>query len=180
MGAFFCHGNHSFDPTCPQNLMQPFPYPSDATHRIRSRLAEWLQRYSSLKVWTTTDGRRTIGTMYTISSHCDPSEGVRLGCSNPPFSTFYFIFMGNFEHKLCKLIKSNPPLQIWIYPKTIDSPLRKPYSEVKQYFFFFFFFLTLFTVWLVPKKTQKKKKKTLLWSLTFKCFYFKCQFNIKS
>ena len=112
MGAFFCHGNHSFDPTCPQNLMQPFPYPSDATHRIRSRLAEWLQRYSSLKVWTTTDGRRTIGTMYTISSHCEPSEGVRLGCSNPPFSTFYFIFMGNFEHKLCKLIKSNPPLQI--------------------------------------------------------------------
>ena len=37
--------------------MQPFPHPSDATHKIWSRLANWLQRYSSLKVWTTTDGR---------------------------------------------------------------------------------------------------------------------------
>ena len=35
--------------------MQPFPHPSDATHKIWSRLANWLQRYSSLKVWTTTD-----------------------------------------------------------------------------------------------------------------------------
>ena len=35
--------------------MQPFPHPSDATHKIWSRLADWLQRYSSLKVWTTTD-----------------------------------------------------------------------------------------------------------------------------
>ena len=35
--------------------MQPFPYPSDATHKIWSRLANWLQRFSSLKVWTTTD-----------------------------------------------------------------------------------------------------------------------------
>ena len=39
----------------PQNLMQPFPHPSDATPIIWSRLANWLQRYSSLKVWTTTD-----------------------------------------------------------------------------------------------------------------------------
>ena len=38
-----------------------------ATHKIWSTLANWLQRYSSLKVWTaTTDGRRTIG------SHCEP------------------------------------------------------------------------------------------------------------
>ena len=44
-----------------QNLMQPFPHPSDATHKIWSRLANWLQRYSSLKVWTSMDGRRTIG-----------------------------------------------------------------------------------------------------------------------
>ena len=35
--------------------MQPFPHPTDATHKIWSRLANWLQRYSSLKVWTTTD-----------------------------------------------------------------------------------------------------------------------------
>ena len=36
--------------------MQPFPHPSDATHKIWSRLANWLQRYSSLKVWTTDNG----------------------------------------------------------------------------------------------------------------------------
>ena len=39
--------------------MQPFPHPSDATHKFdQLRLANWLQRYmySSLKVWTTTDG----------------------------------------------------------------------------------------------------------------------------
>ena len=34
-----------------QNLMQPFPYSNDATHKIWSRLANWLQRYSSSKVW---------------------------------------------------------------------------------------------------------------------------------
>ena len=38
--------------------MQPFPHPSDATHKIWSRLANWLQWYSSLKVWTTTDDRQ--------------------------------------------------------------------------------------------------------------------------
>ena len=35
----------------PQNLMQPFPHPNDATHKIWSRLTNWLQRYSSSKVW---------------------------------------------------------------------------------------------------------------------------------
>ena len=38
--------------------MKPFPHPSDATHKIWSRLANWFQRYSSLKVWTT-NGRLT-------------------------------------------------------------------------------------------------------------------------
>ena len=43
--------------------MQPFPHPSDATHKIWSRLAKWLLRYSSLKVWTTDDdGRRRTPT----------------------------------------------------------------------------------------------------------------------
>ena len=31
--------------------MQPFPHPNDATHKIWSRLANWLQRYSSSNVW---------------------------------------------------------------------------------------------------------------------------------
>ena len=34
-----------------QNLRQPCPHPNDATHKIWSRLAIWLQRYSSSKVW---------------------------------------------------------------------------------------------------------------------------------
>ena len=50
MGAFCCHGNQ-FWSNLPQNLMQPFPYPNDATHKIWSRLVNWLQRYSSSKVW---------------------------------------------------------------------------------------------------------------------------------
>ena len=35
----------------PVNLMQPFPHPNDATHKFWSRLANWLQSYSSSKVW---------------------------------------------------------------------------------------------------------------------------------
>ena len=31
--------------------MQPFPYPNYATHKIWSDLVNWLQRYSSSKVW---------------------------------------------------------------------------------------------------------------------------------
>ena len=50
MGAFCCHGNQ-FWSILPQNLMQPFPHPNDATHKIWSGLANWLQRYSSSKVW---------------------------------------------------------------------------------------------------------------------------------
>ena len=61
MGAFCCYGNQSFDPVCPKTVR------SDATYNIWSRLAKWLQRYTSLKVWTTTttttttDGRQTTG-----------------------------------------------------------------------------------------------------------------------
>ena len=64
MAAFCCHGNQSFDPICPKNCMQPLPHPSDATHIIWSRLANWLQRYLSLKVWMMTDDGRTIHYVY--------------------------------------------------------------------------------------------------------------------
>ena len=53
----------------PQNLVQPFSYPSDATHKIWSRLANWLQIYSSLKVWTT-DGRTMTDHWYTLWAFC--------------------------------------------------------------------------------------------------------------
>ena len=39
--------------------MKPFPHHSDATHKIRSRLDYWPQRYSSWKVWTEDDDRQT-------------------------------------------------------------------------------------------------------------------------
>ena len=51
MGAFYCHGHQSFDPICLKKIIQPFSTPSDATHKIWSRLANWPQRYSSSKVW---------------------------------------------------------------------------------------------------------------------------------
>ena len=51
MGAFCCHGNQSFDPICPKTLCSLPLYPNDATHKIWSRLANRLQRYSSSKVW---------------------------------------------------------------------------------------------------------------------------------
>ena len=63
MGAFYCHGNQSFVPICPQNLMQPFPHPNDATHKIWSRLANWLQRYSSSNVWNFRHSRASYSKM---------------------------------------------------------------------------------------------------------------------
>ena len=61
MRAFCCHGNQSFDSICPNTLCSLSPsHPRYATHKIWSRLANWLQRYSSLKVWTTTDEDRRI------------------------------------------------------------------------------------------------------------------------
>ena len=37
-----------------QNLMQPFPHPNDGLDKISLRLAHWLWRYSSLKMFTDT------------------------------------------------------------------------------------------------------------------------------
>ena len=34
MGDFCCHGNQSFDPIRPPNIMQPFPNPNDASYKI--------------------------------------------------------------------------------------------------------------------------------------------------
>ena len=59
IGAFSCHGNQNFDPICPQNLTQPSPHLSDATHKIWSRLAYWLQRFKFESV--DDDEGQTIG-----------------------------------------------------------------------------------------------------------------------
>ena len=71
MGAICCHGNQ-FRSYLVKNLMQSIPHPYDAPHKIWLRLAHWLRRYSSLKMFTDrrthgqTDGRRID--RYTISS----------------------------------------------------------------------------------------------------------------
>ena len=62
-GGFLLPWAPEFWSNLPQNPMQPIPHPSNVTHKIWSRLANWLQRYLSLIVWTTTDedGRWTTG-----------------------------------------------------------------------------------------------------------------------
>ena len=54
MGAFCCHGNQSLDPICPKTLCSLSPTQVMLHIKFDKRLANWLQRYSSLKVWTTT------------------------------------------------------------------------------------------------------------------------------
>ena len=51
MGAIRCHGNQ-FQSYLVQNLMQSIPHPNDASDKIWLRLAHWLRRYSSLKMFT--------------------------------------------------------------------------------------------------------------------------------
>ena len=76
-GGFLLPWKPEFWSNLPQSLMHPFPHPDDVTHKIWSRLADWLQRYSSLKVWTTTDDDgRTTDHWYTISSPCEHSTQV--------------------------------------------------------------------------------------------------------
>ena len=57
-GDFLLPWKPEFWSKLPQNLMQPFPHPSDAIHKIWLRLANWLQRYLSLEVLMTMDGWR--------------------------------------------------------------------------------------------------------------------------
>ena len=59
----------------PENIMQPFPLPDDASCEIKLRLANWLQRYTLLKVWTTdVDGRRrTPDHAILINGSLEPS-----------------------------------------------------------------------------------------------------------
>ena len=56
MGNFWYHGNQSCDPICPKTLCRLSATP--VMLHIKCDQV-WLQRYSSLKVWTTTDERTT-------------------------------------------------------------------------------------------------------------------------
>ena len=53
MGAIRCHGHQCSDPIWPKTY-QPFPHPNDGSDKISLRLAHWLRRYSSLKMFTDT------------------------------------------------------------------------------------------------------------------------------
>ena len=53
-GSFWLPWKPEFRSNLPQNLMQPYPHPNNATHKIWATLAYWLQRYSVLKMWTKT------------------------------------------------------------------------------------------------------------------------------
>ena len=50
-GSFLLPWKPEFWFNLPQNLMQSFLHPNDATYKIWSRLVNWLQRYPSSKVW---------------------------------------------------------------------------------------------------------------------------------
>ena len=53
-GSYRLPGTPEFRSDLVQNLMHPFPLPNDASDKIWLRLAHWLQRYSSLKMFTDT------------------------------------------------------------------------------------------------------------------------------
>ena len=70
--------------------MLPFPHPSDVTHKIWSRLANWLHRYSSLKVWTTTtddDGPYYKLTLWAFGSCELKSRFKLLQCRSTYYNT---------------------------------------------------------------------------------------------
>ena len=50
-GGFLMPWKPEFRSNLPQNHLQPFPRPDDATYKIWPRLVNWLQRYWSSKVW---------------------------------------------------------------------------------------------------------------------------------
>ena len=71
-GSYLLPWKPEFQSYLVQNLMQSIPHPNDASDKICIRLAHWLRRYLSLKMFTDgrtdalTDGRRID--RYTISS----------------------------------------------------------------------------------------------------------------
>ena len=54
-GSFLLPWKPQFWSDLPQNLMQPFPHPKDATDKIWLKPAIGLLRYICSKMWSTTD-----------------------------------------------------------------------------------------------------------------------------
>ena len=51
-GSYLLPWTPEFRSDLAQNLMQPFSHPNDGSDKILLRLAHWLRRYSSLKMFT--------------------------------------------------------------------------------------------------------------------------------
>ena len=66
MDACCCHGNQSFDPICPKTLCSLSHHLNDAIRKIWSRLANWLQRYSSSNVWNFRHSRASNSKMSSL------------------------------------------------------------------------------------------------------------------
>ena len=91
MGAFLLPWKPEFWSNLPQNRMQTFPHPSDATHKIWTRVANWLQTYSSLKVWTmTTDGRRPL-VYYQLTLWAFGSGELKTGLFRTTWPYLHFV-----------------------------------------------------------------------------------------
>ena len=79
MGAFCCHGIHSFDPICPKTSCSLSP--TQVMLHIKFD-QDWPTGFRDMKVWTTTDdnGRTDddgrTDHWYTISSPCEPLAQV--------------------------------------------------------------------------------------------------------
>ena len=111
MGGFLLPWKPEFWSNLPKNLMQPFPHPNDATNKIWSRLAKWLQRYSSSKVQNFHHSRasnskmsglirpkielvRAFMPVLVTSNFHDDSIKNKRACIETPFS--HYKSMGNF------------------------------------------------------------------------------------
>ena len=94
-----------------QSAPIPLPHPNDATHKIWSRLANWLQRYSSSKVWNFCHSRasnskmgrlirpkikldRAFMPLLVTSNFDDDSIKNEQASMETPF--FHYKSMGNF------------------------------------------------------------------------------------
>ena len=71
IGAFFCHGNQSFDPICSKTLCRLSPTPLILHIKFDQ---DWPTGFRDIQVWKC--GQGTTDHWYTISSPCEPSAQV--------------------------------------------------------------------------------------------------------
>ena len=73
MGAFYCHGNQSFDPICPKTLCSLSPTPVMLHIKFDQ---DWPTGLRDIQVWKCGWGQTTADCCYTTSSPCEPSAQV--------------------------------------------------------------------------------------------------------